>query len=354
MDMFGRQWFAPGSQLALEDEALDFENLLRKGGTSKAIEMADNKLYMLSESNVRDYWLRQRVRANRLSHRNIKSSVVTVAFTGFWAGFKENDNEILNILRKAASYVGIEVKTCVEDPDLLLYSCFGEPFFSKYPGATRILYLGENVRPDFGYADYSLTFDISDYCGKNIYLPLWLLRTAEYAIKTDEYQACMPDELEQVRISNNEKNSVIYIGNNSTATRIQAIRSLRTQGVSVDCFGSQTKPVANKIKTLEMYRYSLCFENTYTPGYVTEKIIDSFIGKSRPIYWGGAPREVFNLDEHFSCNPYKTMDLNIKDFLEWKRFNTSNTIPPLLIKGGFKKTETSILVKLARIFLDLF
>ena len=131
--MFGRQWFAPGSQLALEDEALNFENLLRKAESSKAIEMADKKLCILGQSNVRDFWLRQRARANRLIRRNPQSSVVTVAFTGFWPGFEENNNEILNILREAASFVGIQVHISNTDPDILIYSCFGDPYFSKYP-----------------------------------------------------------------------------------------------------------------------------------------------------------------------------------------------------------------------------
>ncbi len=76
---------------------------------------------------------------------------------------------------------------------------------------------------------------------------------------------------------------MVYIGNNITATRTQAIRVLRKQGVIVEYFGAQTKPVANKIQTLENCKYSLCFENTYMPGYVTEKNLDSLIGKSRPI-----------------------------------------------------------------------
>ncbi len=49
----------------------------------------------------------------------------------------------------------------------------------------------------------------------------------------------------------------------------------------------------NKISTLERYRFSICYENAREiPGYITEKIFDSFLAGTVPVYWG-AP----NVDE---------------------------------------------------------
>jgi hypothetical protein len=42
-----------------------------------------------------------------------------------------------------------------------------------------------------------------------------------------------------------------------------------------------------KIRTLDEYRFGICFENTHTtPGYVTEKIFNYFAAGTIPIYWG--------------------------------------------------------------------
>jgi len=42
-----------------------------------------------------------------------------------------------------------------------------------------------------------------------------------------------------------------------------------------------------KLRTLKNYRFTICFENTHTtPGYITEKIFDSFAAGSIPVYWG--------------------------------------------------------------------
>jgi hypothetical protein len=42
-----------------------------------------------------------------------------------------------------------------------------------------------------------------------------------------------------------------------------------------------------KTSCLKNYRFSICYENCqHVPGYVTEKIFDSFIAGCVPIYWG--------------------------------------------------------------------
>jgi hypothetical protein len=58
-------------------------------------------------------------------------------------------------------------------------------------------------------------------------------------------------------------------------------------------------PVAEKLETLAGYKFSLCFENSQFPGYVSEKIFDCFFTRTIPIYLGApdidrfVPRETF-------------------------------------------------------------
>ena len=44
--------------------------------------------------------------------------------------------------------------------------------------------------------------------------------------------------------------------------------------------------VADKHETLSRFRFSLCFENTRFPGYITEKIFDCFFAGTIPVYFG--------------------------------------------------------------------
>ena len=44
--------------------------------------------------------------------------------------------------------------------------------------------------------------------------------------------------------------------------------------------------INNKIKFLQSYKFSIAMENTEGDGYISEKIIDSFLSGTIPIYYG--------------------------------------------------------------------
>ena len=52
-------------------------------------------------------------------------------------------------------------------------------------------------------------------------------------------------------------------------------------------FPSYRGKVASKLETMQQYRFSICYENVRDlPGYITEKIWDSFFAGCVPVYWG--------------------------------------------------------------------
>lgn len=54
----------------------------------------------------------------------------------------------------------------------------------------------------------------------------------------------------------------------------------------LDLFGRAFRPVDSKNEALDPYRFSVVVENCRVAGYFTEKIIDCFLTKTVPIYWG--------------------------------------------------------------------
>ena len=65
----------------------------------------------------------------------------------------------------------------------------------------------------------------------------------------------------------------------------------------------------HKIRTLDQYRFGICFENTHTTrGYITEKIFNYFAAGTIPIYWGPEnildyiPKDCFIDYRDFSSN----------------------------------------------------
>lgn len=67
--------------------------------------------------------------------------------------------------------------------------------------------------------------------------------------------------------------------------------------------------VDNKLETLRQYKFSICYENAQMiPGYITEKIFDSFVAGCVPVYWGApnieeyVPKECFIDRRNFSSH----------------------------------------------------
>ena len=57
--------------------------------------------------------------------------------------------------------------------------------------------------------------------------------------------------------------------------------------------------VKDKIKFLSSYKFSIAMENTNGDGYLTEKIIESFLAGTIPIYYGD-----YMLDEYINPKTY--------------------------------------------------
>ena len=55
---------------------------------------------------------------------------------------------------------------------------------------------------------------------------------------------------------------------------------------NIDLYGRAYKSVSNKSEALNDYAFTICIENVMTPGYFTEKLIDCFLTKTVPVYYG--------------------------------------------------------------------
>jgi hypothetical protein len=69
------------------------------------------------------------------------------------------------------------------------------------------------------------------------------------------------------------------------------------RSMTVDNFGrAHGKWVENKHEVAQKYGFQICSENDLYPGYVTEKLIDSWISQTIPIWMGIDSEKYFNSD----------------------------------------------------------
>jgi len=283
--MFNRQWFPPGSQEGLTQESLLFEDAL-------ADRSYDRALHILSRAckGNASFWRRQYRRALALANRDYESERrLTVFWDGFWPDFDIYNNQFLHLLRASSPTYNIVSTTDPRLCDISFFSCYGTfKALEHTRHTTRILFLGENVRPSFSEFDYCLSSDLNDYSGRNTYLPLWMLHINLFG---SGYPDRSPIDLarltESRTVSLPENHKAVFIGNNQEPSRINLLNQLRMLGMYVDEFGSQTRPISDKQEIYAGYRYIISPENSYYPGYITEKLIDSFISGRYFFYWGG-------------------------------------------------------------------
>lgn len=68
--------------------------------------------------------------------------------------------------------------------------------------------------------------------------------------------------------------------------RHEIVDLIREHSLDVDIMGRGYKPFDNKADGLLPYRYSVVIENVQETGYYTEKLIDTLLCRTVPIYWG--------------------------------------------------------------------
>lgn len=290
--MFERQWFDPWSQVGLSNEALAHENLLKQRRFDDSLDIATRQL-ILAQARATpqaEFWKRQ-VHRNLSMSRNpnkaYRSRTISIAFAGFWNTFDIHNNEILNFIRDVCSEHDCQVTISTVNPDIVVSSCFGN--VPKYlQKCTQILYLGENVRPQYRQYDFSISHDIDPYCDRNIYLPLWLLRSTRYGITQSDYEPYSESSLFSRETNWHERSGAVYLGNNMTPARAALLHYLENLGINVDWYGSHTRPVKSKKELYKSYLFSVCFENSISPGYITEKLIDGYVYGTIPIYMGSS------------------------------------------------------------------
>lgn len=224
---------------------------------------------------------------------------IRICFSDFWGLFDYRDNYFFRILKKRFNVIIDE-----ENPEYVIYSTYGTKFL-KYKHAVRILYIAENVRPNFMECDFSIGFDYESYKGKNLRYPLYVM------------YGFIPQLLEKKNpyliLENKPLFCNMVVSNASCKKRLEffhilnSLKKVDSGGRVLNNIGS---PVSDKMAFISQYRFSMAFENSSYPGYTTEKIFEPMKVNSIPLYWGNERiGEEFNEKSFINIHSY----LSLKD-----------------------------------------
>lgn len=267
----------------------------------------------------------------------MKNSSKRVFFRNFPHDFNEKDNFFLQLAKDSIEFIEVE-------RDIHFYGCYPDKNIFKKAilfarskisnkGMTKWLKFQqgieipldanafnvwctfENRRPPVEGYDLTYTFDIDQLNGTNCYLPLLYLYLEINAAES-KHKYKVSQLMQERNLSHDElafKNGFVstFI-NNPHPTRLHAVKQLQKVG-EVKLFGrSVNNYVDNKLEEASKYWFNLCFENDLYPGYVTEKVLEAYLSKSVPLYWGDDKLGVINPKAIINLNDFDSIELFVE------------------------------------------
>ena len=245
---------------------------------------------------------------------------IQVHFCDFPTGFDPNNNLLINSLRYIINIESIIVDN-PEDADIIFVTVYGRnhhEVINKY-GSRCILWLGENIRPNKYDCRFSLSLDYHSYHGKNLRLPLWYFEIDWYdtglgVVAKSEVNARLVEASNLTLGDLEDRDFCITIFNNPEGERIllyqllNSYKPIKGYGRPFGNWFATNESYREKITKLTNFRFNLCLENSYHPGYYTEKCFHAKLAQVCPIY---------------KADPYVSTDFNPKSFVNLYNFETA-------------------------------
>ncbi len=123
--------------------------------------------------------------------------------------------------------------------------------------------------------------------------------------------------------------------------RHESIKSSIDNNINLDVYGRGYNTINYKLDAFKDYAFSIVIENSKTDFYFTEKLIDSFITGTVPIYWGcPSISNFFNLDGIIIFNDVEDLVSNLND-LSLEKYNSM--LPA--IKENFEKAKDFLIAE---------
>lgn len=202
---------------------------------------------------------------------------IKLGFVDKWTGFVPEEDYYYKVL---ARHYEIELSN---KPDYLICSQNGRGHI--YYDCVKIVDIGENICPDFNEFDYAIGFDHLEFWDRYLRVPLYAFYQ-DYQ-KLAKRRETMPSD--EALLNRKFCSFVVSNGGYGDPLRRQFFERL-SKYKRVDSGGRWMNniggPVKDKAEFIRGYKFNIAFENSSSPGYTTEKVMQPLAEHVVPIYWG--------------------------------------------------------------------
>ena len=230
--------------------------------------------------------------------------MIKIAFCGFYKHFDPYVQPISKIILD-----NYDTEICdLSHADYVLYSVFDEKHWFAPDTSIKIFYTGENITPDFNACDYAIGFDYISLGDRYLRYPLYYT----YSDITELMENKHRQAFNGIR-STKEQFCSITISNDKRAPIFKTLYSKLSEYKQVDSGGQWMNNIGGKVKDKfsfdKKHKFSIVCENSASPGYTTEKLIQAFAANCIPIYWGDPEvGKVFNTKAFINVPDYASVE----------------------------------------------
>ena len=222
------------------------------------------------------------------------------------------------------------IKINYNNPNYLFYNVFGcKHLDNRYNKSIKIAFYLENQIPDLNIADYAIGHAHINYFDRYFKIPYFYL----YDFKNN----FVLNIKEKIFKSTKKKKFCAAVISNTISSnkyRLKFIEELNKYK-KVDMGGkyhNNVGKIIDKIAFLSTYKFTIAMENSEGDGYISEKILDSLISGTIPIYYGD-----YMVDEYINPKSYILIrgEKDIKKKIELiKRLDNDNILYEKYLKNN--------------------
>jgi len=242
---------------------------------------------------------------------------VRVAAFHFWNSFRAEEltARFPSLARK------YRIVADQERPHIALFSVFKNGRMTQMPpppdiGVPTIFLTGEDVTPNMRRCDAAISFRHDISSPRHMRIPNWVQRMNLTGVSPRSLLSA-----QRPPVSRGDR-FCLFLYTHRVALREAFCRRLAERcpvdapGRSLNNMPAIGSGIGDKLALQSRYRFTIAFENASSPGYTTEKIVESFCAGSLPIYWGDPlVHRDFNRDAFLNLADFPSQDALVETVL---------------------------------------
>ena len=233
---------------------------------------------------------------------------ISIGYCDMWSGFDPDRYGLTQNLRRGFDVV------LSDEPEYLFFSVFGDAHLERQ-AYRKVFVTHEAAYPDFRHCDFALSFYWPMRSKRHLYYPNFL-----HYLSWEGLDALATSHEEGISLRGAHRDFCAFLVSNGRAKprnelfeRLSAYRPVASGGKYANNMDRVVTP-AETIDFLGQHKFVISGENSVSPGYVTEKILQALKARSVPVYWGDDyVKRIFNPARFLFARDFSSLDALVEE-----------------------------------------